>query len=55
VRTENIEKVKVIAKAEVMNPFGGLRGSFEKTISGQENTLIAKYSVIGILISESMT
>ena len=55
VRTENIEKVKVIAKADMINPFGGRRGSFEKTISGHENALIAKYRVIGILISESMT
>jgi hypothetical protein len=42
VRTENIEKVKVIAKADMINPFGGRRGSFEKTISGHENALIAK-------------
>jgi hypothetical protein len=40
--TENIEKIKAIAKIDVINPFGGCQGNLEKTISGHENSLIAK-------------
>ena len=40
--TENIEKIKAIAKIDVINQFGGRQGNLEKTISGHENSLIAK-------------
>jgi hypothetical protein len=40
--TENIEKIKAIAKIDVINPFGGQQGNLEQTISGHENSLIAK-------------
>jgi hypothetical protein len=40
--TKNIEKIKAIAKIDVINPFGGRQGKLEKTISGHENLLVAK-------------
>jgi hypothetical protein len=46
--TEKIEKIKAIAKVNVMNPSGGRRGNLVKTVSGHENSQMAKKSVIGI-------
>jgi hypothetical protein len=40
--TENIEKIKAIAKIDVINPFGGRQGNLKKTISGHKNSLMAK-------------
>ena len=37
-----IVEMRVIAKNEVMNPFGGRRGSLKKTISGHKNLQVAK-------------
>ncbi len=46
--TEKIEKIKAIAKVDVMNPSGGRQGNLVKTVSGHENSQMAKKSVIGI-------
>jgi hypothetical protein len=40
--TEKIEKIKAIAKVNVTNPSGGWQGNLEKTISGHENSQMAK-------------
>jgi hypothetical protein len=53
--TEKIEKIKGIAKVDVINPSGGRQGNLEKMISGHENSQMATKIVIGILLSESMT
>ncbi len=40
--TEKIEKIKAIAKVDVINPSGGRQGNLEKMISGHENLQMAK-------------
>ncbi len=40
--TEKIEKIKAIAKVDVINPSGGHQSNLEKTKSGHENLQMAK-------------
>jgi hypothetical protein len=44
-----IDEVNINTKEEVINPSGGRLGNDKNTISGQENSRIAKWSVMGIL------
>jgi hypothetical protein len=47
--------IRIKTTNEVINPSGGHLGRDKNTISGHENSMIAKWSVMGILCADTVT